>query len=145
MNLCKSLFRQHLEYVSSVWSPVYKKDRIAIEKIQGRATKLVKSISYLPYNDRLGILGLPILVYRRERADVTQVYKILHNIDKVDKSKFLILSEYTASRGHSLKLFKHRSRLKIRANRFSNRVVDAWNSLPESVVQAPSLNFSKAG
>ena len=78
-----------------------KKDRIAIENVQRLATKLVKSISHLPYNDRLRVLGLPTLEYRRERADVTQVYKILHNIDKVDKSKLFTLSEYTASRGHS--------------------------------------------
>ena len=113
-----SLVRPHLEYASSVWSPVYKKDRIAIENVQRRATKLVKSISHLPYNDRLRVLGLPTLKYRRERADVTQVYKILHSIDKVDKSKLFTLSEYTATRGHSLKFFKHRSRLKIRANSF---------------------------
>ena len=86
-----------------------KKDRIAIENVQRRATKLVKSISHLPYNDGLRVLGLPTLEWIqeiRERADVTQVYKILHNIDKVDKSKLFTLSEYTATRGHSLKLFK---------------------------------------
>ena len=87
-----------------------KKDRIAIENVQRRATKLVKSISHLPYNDRLHVLGLPTLEYRRERADVTQVYKILHNIDKVDKNKLFTLSEYTATSGHSFKLFKRRSK-----------------------------------
>ena len=92
---------------------------------------------------RLRDLGLPNLEYRRERADVIQVYKILHEVDKVDKSKLFFMSEYTATRGHSLKLFKRRSRLQIRANYFSNRVVDTWNSLPESVVQAPSLNCFK--
>ena len=59
---------------------------------------------------------------------------------KVDKVKLFVLAEYTATRSHSLKLFKRRSRLHIRANSFSNRVVDVWNSLHESVVQAPSLN-----
>ena len=62
------------------------------------------------------------------------------------------LSEYTSSvgggggttRGHSLKLFKRRSRLKIRSNSFSNRVVDTWNSLQEQIVQAPSLNCFKS-
>ena len=73
-----------------------KKNRIAIENVQRHATKLVKSISHLPCNDRLRVLGLPTLEYRWERADVTQVYKILHNIDKVDKSKLFTLSEYTA-------------------------------------------------
>ena len=144
MNLFKSLVRTHLEHASPVWSPVFKKDRIAIENVQRRATKLVRCISHLPYSERLRALGLPSLEYRRERADVIQVYKILHDIDKVDKNKLFTLSGYTATRSHSLKLFKRRSRLKIRANSFSNRVVDAWNSLPEQVVQAPSLNCFKS-
>ena len=88
--------------------------------------------------------SLPSLEYRRERADVIQVYKILHNIDKVNKSKLFTLSDYTSTRGNSLKLFKRRSRLQIRANSFSNRVVDVWNSLSDSVVQAPSLNCFKS-
>ena len=71
------------------------------------------------------------------------MYKILHNIDKVSKSKLFTLSDYASTRGNSLKLFKRRSRLQIRANSFSNRVVDVWNSLPDSVVQAPSLNCFK--
>ena len=145
MNLFKSLVRTHLEYASPVWSPDFKKDRIAIENVQRRATKLVRCISHLPYSEKLRALGLPSLEYRRERADVIQVYKILHNIDKGDKNKLFTLSRYTATRGHSLKLFKRRSRLKILANSFSNRVVDVWNSLPEQVVQAPSLNCFKAG
>ena len=144
MNLFKSLVRTHLEYASPVWSPVFKKDRIAIENVQRRATKLVRCISHFPYSERLRALGLPSLEYRLERADVIQVYKILHNIDKVDKNKLFTLSGYTATRGHSLKLFKRRSRLKIRANSFSNRVVDVWNSLSEQVVQAPSLNCFKS-
>ena len=89
-------------------------------------------------------MGLPSLEYRRERADVIQVYKILHDMDKVDKNKLFTLSEYTSIRGHSLKLFKRRSRLKIHANSFSNRVVDTWNNLPEQIVQAPSLNCFKS-
>ena len=43
------------------------------------------------------------LEYRRERADIIQVYKILHNIDKVDKKLFQMTS-YTSNRGQSLKL-----------------------------------------
>ena len=60
-------------------------DRVALENVQGRATKLVSGISHLSYSERLRALGLPSLEYRRERADVIQVYKILHDIDKVDK------------------------------------------------------------
>ena len=51
---------------------------------------LVKSIHHLSYPDRLRSLGLESLEYRREGADMIQVYKILHDIDKVDKGKFFL-------------------------------------------------------
>ena len=38
-----------------------------------------------------------------------------------------------------MKLFKRRSRLSVRTCMFSNRVMEVWNSLPETVVMAPSL------
>ena len=88
-------------------------------------------------------LGLPTLEYRRLRADVIQVYKILNQIDRVDIDKFFTMSELL-TRGNSLKIFKPRSRLKVRSSVFSNRVVDVWNSLPNAVVTAPSLNAFKS-
>ena len=42
--------------------------------------------------------------------------------------------------GHSKKLYKQISRLDIRKNSFCLRVVDPWNSLPEKVVSAPSID-----
>ena len=66
LNLFKSIVRPHIEYASSVWSPVFKKDMIALENVQRRATKLVKSIAHLSYSDRLRKLGLPSLEYRRK-------------------------------------------------------------------------------
>ena len=69
-----------------------------------------------------------------------QVYKIVNNIDKVDKSKFFTMASNTITSGYSKKLFKNRIRLTLRANSFSNRVVNTWNSLTENVVGAPSLN-----
>ena len=144
LSIYKSVARPHLEYASSVWSPIFKKDKILIENVQRRATRLVKCLKHLSYEDRLKTLGLPSLEYRRERSDMIQVYKIMHGIDKVDKDKFFTVNRYSATRGHSLKLFKKRSRLLVRANSFSNRGVDSWNSLTEDVVNAPSLNTFKS-
>ena len=73
-----------------------------------------------------------------------QVYKIMHGINKVDKDRLLTMDPYVATRGHSQKILKKRFRLNIRANTFSNRVVDNWNSLTEDIVNAPSLNAFKS-
>ena len=61
LNLCKSLVRPHLEYATVIWSALYKKDRIIIENVQRRATKLVRCCKNLSYSERLKKLGLPSL------------------------------------------------------------------------------------
>ena len=45
MFLClyKSIIRPHLEYATPVWYPLYKKDKIIIENVQRRTTKLESS------------------------------------------------------------------------------------------------------
>ena len=51
----------------------------------------MKSVKHLPYPERLKKLGLPTLEYRRQRADVLQVFKILQGIDNVDSDNFFSL------------------------------------------------------
>ena len=101
LNLYKSLVRPHLEYATVVWSPQYKKDIISIENIQRRATHLIRATSHLSYPERLTNLGLPMLKYRRERADMIQVYKIPNNIDILEQEQFFIMASYRSTRGHA--------------------------------------------
>ena len=42
--LYKAIIRPHLEYGNLVWHPNYKYQSVEIEKIQRRATKLVKKV-----------------------------------------------------------------------------------------------------
>ena len=68
------MIRPHLEYTSCIWFPKLKRGSDAIEGIQGRATKLVHELHTLTYTERLRQLKSPTLVYRRRRADVTNIY-----------------------------------------------------------------------
>ena len=68
---------------------------------------------------------------------------VLHGIDRVEKDKLFTMATYRTTRGHSMKLYKERPRLNVRANSFSNRVANTWNQLPESVIMAPALNAFK--
>ena len=65
----------------------------------------------------------------------------LHGQYNVDVS-FLQRTK-NSNRDHFLKLQKQFSELKVRNDFFGLRVVDLWNSLPESLVSAPSLNSFK--
>ena len=89
-------------------------------------------------------MDIPSLEYRRLRADVIEVYKIVNQIDCLPIDKSFKINDEITTRSNGLKLFKKRSRLNVRANVFSNRVVNAWNLLPSEVVLAPSLNSFKS-
>ena len=140
--LYQSLVRVHLDYVSSVWAPYKKKDIELIEKVQRRATRQIPGLSSLSYPDRLKTLNIPTLKYRRIRGDMIEVYKILHEV--YDPLATIHLPRSTGpTRGHNLKLFQQRSTKDIRKHYFTNRVVKVWNSLPDDVVNAPSVNSFK--
>ena len=52
------------------------------------------------------------------------------------RPQFFKLSGDSTVRGHTYKIVKNSFRLEVRQNFFSNRVVDAWNELPQCVVDA---------
>ena len=141
VHLYKTLLRPFVEYSSPVWSPYKKKDIILIEGIQRRATKLVSEINHLSYPNRLKFLGLHTLEYRRLRADLIQVYKILTKKENVDPEMFFQIRGNERTRGHKFKLNKQ-SNTNIRKHFFTNRIVDSWNALPSDVVEVETvLNF----
>ena len=142
--LFTTMVRPHLEYGNVIWCPRFQRDRIEVEKIQRRATKLIPNLRSLPYKDRLVALGLPSLYYRRRRGDMLQVYKILKGIDRLESNQFFTLADMSSTRGHSLKIVKHHSRTSLRQNVFSQRVINDWNGLPAHVVDSPTLNTFKS-
>lgn len=141
--LYKSLIRPVIEYGNTIWGPHYALDQQNIEKIQRRATRALAGLQDISYTDRLRILGLPSLQYRRLRGDMILLYRLVNNDIGVDFSDFFTISSSTVTRGHMYKLYKPHATTRARHNFFSIRSVNSWNSLPDYVVTAQSLDVFK--
>jgi ribonuclease P/MRP protein subunit RPP40 len=140
--LYTTIVRPQLEYAQCIWSPYKRGDVRRIEAVQRYATRQVRGIRQLTYEERLRFLDLPTLVFRRMRGDMIETYKILHCIYDNTVSPILPLAE-NHLRGNKLKLYKRRANSDLRRNFFTIRVVDFWNALPSYIVSSASLNIFK--
>ena len=115
-----------------------------LERVQRRATRMVKGLKKFTYETRLKRLGIYSLERRRLRGDLIETFKILTRRERIDSSKFFELSETTSGlRCHSLKLYKQRCCTTDRQCFFSSKVINSWNRLPQDVIEATSVNMFK--
>ena len=72
------LYTSLIRPAAVAWTPVIKRDQLLLENVQRRTTKLVPSLKNYSYEDRLRILNLPSLYYRRARGDIYCI--VLYNL-----------------------------------------------------------------
>ncbi|BHF84471.1 hypothetical protein SprV_0902762200 [Sparganum proliferum] len=133
----QTFVRPHLEFAIQAWRPWTAKDFGILEKVQRRATKLVSGQWSLPYETRLANLALFPLSYRQLSGDLIQAFRIVRNQGCcLASGDFFELATTTNLRGHPLKLRVTGARMDTRKFFFSNKVVAAWNALPEDVVMS---------
>jgi len=140
----KSIVRSVIEYGNPVWNTTLRKHTDAIENVQRRFTKRVKQVRNMTYEQRLQVLKLPSLEFRMIRGDMIETFKITQGYydSKTTNSLFKLYKD-NVTRGHPFKLNKISTNTSKYANFFTNRVINYWNLLPESVVTAETVNTFK--
>ena len=96
----------------------------------------------MSYNIRLKDHELPRLVDRRVRGDMIETYKIMTGKEKLERRKLFQMATLWG-RYHTKKIYWKYSRLNIRKNWFSQRVITKWNSLSLKEVQAEKTSCFK--
>ena len=144
--LYTTFVRPHLEYAQSVWAPHSQKQIDSLERVQMRATKMVDGMGSLDYPTRLEELGLPTLLYRRNRGDMIEVWKHLNVYDPETIPEHQLKLQNRGSREHDKKLIWKKPKdgtRGIQTNSFYFRTLQNWNDLPRSAAHAKSINEFK--
>ena len=128
--------RPLLEYCSQVWSPFTAANINKIEAVQRRFTKHIFGLTSCGYQDRLFNLNLELLETRRMKCDLITIYKLIHGHLGLSSDDFLNVVIGSSTRGHQYKVYKHSCSVNVYKYNFPNRCIDAWNCLPNSVVDA---------
>jgi len=141
-----SLVRPHVEYASVIWDPHQVNNKEKVEKIQRKAARFVKSnytMTAGTVTSLLKQLGWKSLEDRRADARLTLFYKIVNKEVDVPRDRYLApvtrISRHTNTKNYK----HHQTKLLCYKYSFFPRTLLEWNELPESTVQAPSIQAFK--
>ena len=80
-------------------------------QIQMRATRMIRGLGKLTYEERLMRCELTNLEKRRTRGDLIEAYKIMTGKEAISAQKFFEVSMESKTRGHGYKLYKNKIEL----------------------------------
>ena len=90
----------------------------------------MRGLSTSTYKDRLQVLGLQSLEFKRLQFDIIYTYKILTGKIDINITSIFTLQSYQSTRGHhGYKIYLLGCRTEAREFFFAQHVIHKWNSL----------------
>ena len=137
----KAYVRPTLEYCCSVWDPSQQKQIDQLEMVQRRAARWVLS-DYGPQSSvskMLQQLHWQELAYRRQHQRLLLLYKIIHSLVLIKRDQYLRVQR------NGIHIQNIHATQQYHQMSFFPRTIREWNSLPDKVLKAPTLDSFKSG
>ncbi len=89
--LYRAIVRPHLEYAVEAYTATLKADIYQLESVKRLATRLVRGLRHVPYEERLRQLNLLSLECRRLRVDLILIFRIFTGEVSLNPSNLFLL------------------------------------------------------
>jgi len=119
------------------------KDKGGLERVQRRATKMIKGLGSLPSGQRLRELGLFSLENRRLRGNLMTMFQHLKGGYKQDRCSLFTRSRMEKTKSNRYKLLLGRFLWDMRGKFFTVRTISHCKHLPREMVDSPMLDTFK--
>ena len=143
--LYKSLVRPILEYACPVWSPYLVKYKLAIEKVQRRASRIAlgQKLLEMSYKERCILLNWNTVQHQREYLSVVACYKTVFGLNGLDfDDYFEFCRSKNTKANHPYKIQTKSAKVSSFKYSFFVRIVKGWNSLPNHLF-TDEINVNK--
>ena len=143
----KTFVRPQLEYAATVWDPHTDINIAKLEGVQRRAARFVTN----DYNYTSSVTAMmralewESLQQHRQESKAVMMYRIVNSLVDIPPEQHMHPQGTAVTRGHQSRFMVPYSRKDTHRTTFFPSAIRLWSQLPESLVNASSLDVFKTG